>query len=388
MVQPQGFKDQSQPKAVCKLAKSLYGLKQARRAWYDKLKTTLLSWNFQNSRADSSLFFYKTSSTIIMVLIYVDDIIVTGNDVAKLQKFIKKLNEMFSLKDLGPLHLFLGIEVHRDETGLYLNEGKYVKELLIKTEMMHLKPCNNLMTVGKPLSKSDGDLLSNPIEYRSIIGGLQYLTHTRPDLSFAVNKLSQFLQSPITAHWSASKRVLRYLKGTAYHGLHIKPSDRLAVTGYSDEDWACCPDDRKSIAGHSVYLGDTLVSLSSKKQAVVSRSSTESEYRALAQVAAEIAWIQALLKEFEFPLPCTPVTWCDKVGYNPVYHARTKHIELDVHFVRDKVINKEIEVRYVPSSDQTADCLTKSLTQSRFHFLVDKLGVVETPSSLKWAVKK
>ncbi|XP_062082482.1 uncharacterized mitochondrial protein AtMg00810-like [Humulus lupulus] len=328
-----------------------------------------------------------------MVLIYVDDIIVTGNDSRKLQDFIARLNAMFSLKDLGPLHYFLGIEVHRDETGLYLSQAKYIKELLTRTAMLHLKPCSTPMTVGKALSKTDGEALKQPTLYRSIIGGLQYLTHTRPDLSFVVNKLSQYLQAPTTVHWSAAKRVLRYLKGTINHGIHIKFSDQLSITGYSDADWACCPDDRKSIAGYCVYLGDTLVSWSSKKQAVVSRSSTESEYRALAHVAAEISWIQALLNEFQFPLQRTPISWCDNMGAsalaaNPVYHARTKHIELDVHFVRDKVLKKQLEVRYVPSSDQIADCLTKSLTHHRFHFLTDKLGVVETPLRLRGSVKK
>uniref|UniRef100_A0A803PQB9 Reverse transcriptase Ty1/copia-type domain-containing protein n=1 Tax=Cannabis sativa TaxID=3483 RepID=A0A803PQB9_CANSA len=332
------------------------------------LKATLVTWKFRNSKADSSLFFYKIPGLVIMVLIYVDDIIVTGNNSTKLNQFIDKLHAEFALKDLGPLHYFLGIEVHRDETGLYLNQGKYVKELLTRTEMLHLKPSSTPMT--EPYWRPS------------------YLTHTRPDLSFPVNKLSQFLQAPTSAHWTAAKRVLRYLKGTMYHRLHIKVLDRLAITGYSDADWACCPDDRRSVVGYCVYLGDTLVSWSSKKQVVVSRSSTESEYRALAQVSAEIAWIQALLKEFDFPLHYTPITWCDNMGAsslaaNPVYHARTKHIELDVHFVRDKVLNKLLEVRYVPSSDQIADCLTKSLTNHRFHFLVDKLGVVETPPSLR-----
>ncbi|XP_062118419.1 uncharacterized mitochondrial protein AtMg00810-like [Humulus lupulus] len=205
-----------------------------------------------------------------MVLIYVDDIIVTGNDLKKLQDFTTQLNNIFSLKDLGPLHYFLGIEVHRDETGLYLSQAKYIKELLTRTEMLHLKQCSTPMTVGKALSKTDGDLLQQPTLYRSVIGGLQYLTHTRPDLSFAVNKLNQYLQAPTTTHWSVAKRILRYLKGIINHGLHIKYSDQLNITGYSDADWACCPDDRKSVAGYCVYLGGTLVSWSSKKQAVLS----------------------------------------------------------------------------------------------------------------------
>ncbi|XP_062094304.1 uncharacterized mitochondrial protein AtMg00810-like [Humulus lupulus] len=150
------------------------------------------------------------------------------------------------------------------------------------------------MIVGKMISISDGELLENPIVYRSLIGGLQYLTHTQSDLSFAVNKLSQFLKAPTTCHWNIAKIILRYVKGTPHHGLHIKHCDQLALTRYSDVNWSCCLDDRRSIAGYCVYLGDLLVSWSSKKQAVVSRSNTDSKYRALAQVSAEISWIQAL----------------------------------------------------------------------------------------------
>ncbi|XP_062119207.1 secreted RxLR effector protein 161-like [Humulus lupulus] len=248
------------------------------------------------------------------------------------------------------------------------------------------------MITGKVLSKNDGAVLSNPTMYRSAIGALQYLCHTRPDIAFAVNKLSQFLQCPTTSHWSGVKRVLRYLKGTLHYGLHLGYCERLVLVGYSDADWACCPDDRRSIAGYCIYFGDSLVSWSSKKQAVVSRSSTESEYRALAHVASEITWIESLLKEFCFQLPGKPITWCDNISAsaltsNPVYHARTKHIEINIHFVRDKVLKKELEIRYVPTSDQIADCLTKSISHSRFQVLVDKLGVRMSPLRLRDGVK-
>ena len=148
----------------------------------------------------------------MLVLIYVDDIIITGNNSKRLQQFTKRLNKVFALKDLKELNYFLGIEVYRDATGMYLSQGKYVSELLKKFNMTHLKSCPTPMSTGKTLSISDGKLLKTPTDYRSLIGGLQYLTHTRPDLSFAVNKLSQFLKAPTDCHWSAAKRVLRYLK--------------------------------------------------------------------------------------------------------------------------------------------------------------------------------
>uniref|UniRef100_A0A803NUC9 Integrase catalytic domain-containing protein n=1 Tax=Cannabis sativa TaxID=3483 RepID=A0A803NUC9_CANSA len=360
MTQPQGFEDPTKPHYVCKLEKSIYGLKQAPRAWYERLKDTLQQWNFENSKADTSFFMLKQPDYVIMVLIYVDDIVVTGRKSKELGFFITRLNKIFSLKDLGGLHYFLGIEAFRDETGLYLTQGKYISELLQRVNMSSLKLSPTPMTTNKPLSIHDGEPMTDPSLYRSVIGALQYLSHTRPDISFAVNKLSQFLKSPTNVHWNATKRVLRYLKGTLNHG-------------------------------YCVFMGDTLISWSSKKQTVVARSSTESEYRALAQLAAELAWLQELLKEMKFKLPAAPIIWCDNMSAsalaaNPVYHARTKHIELDIHFVRDKVLQKQLQIRYAPSHDQITDCLTKGLSHSRFKFLVDKLGVIESPSRLRGGV--
>ncbi|KAL5567292.1 hypothetical protein UlMin_030456 [Ulmus minor] len=144
-----------------------------------------------------------------MMLIYVNDIIVMRNDLEKLNQFISKLNKSFALKDLGDLHYFLGIEVYRDEIGMYLTQSKYIEDLLKKINLEHLKPCPTPMAVGKPISKLDGEPMSNPFVYRSAVGALQYLTNTRPDIAFAVNKLSQFMQKPSKVHWNAIKRVLR-----------------------------------------------------------------------------------------------------------------------------------------------------------------------------------
>lgn len=177
-------------------------------------------------------------------------------------------------------------------------------------------------------------------------------------------------------------RILRYLKGTIVFALHFQPFSELHITGYCDADWAVCHEDRKSVAGFCVYLGDSLISWSSRKQAVVSRSSTESEYRAIADLASELLWVKALLKEIHCPITRIPIIWSDNLGagslaVNPVCHSRMKHIELDLHFVRDKVADKELIVGYVPSIDQNADCLTKASSQSRFEFLRTKLGVTK-----------
>ncbi|XP_060963442.1 uncharacterized mitochondrial protein AtMg00810-like [Cannabis sativa] len=316
-----------------------------------------------------------------------------GNNDIHLSKFVQQLDKCFTLKDLGDLHFFLGIEVFRDEAGLYLTQTKYIEDLLRRHNMTHLKPSPTPISTGKCLSALDGKEMENPTVCRSLIGALQYLCHTRPDISYAVNSLSQFLKSPSTIHWNAAKRILRYLKGTSTQGLHICCSNNLNITGFSDADWVSNVDDRRSVGGYCVYLGESLVSWSSKKQFVVSRSSTESEYRALDHVSAEITWIESLLKEIKFPLPTVPITWCDNLSAsalasNPVYHARTKHIELDIHYVRDKVLNKTLEIRYVPSADQIVDCMTKGLSHSRFQYLACKLGVKMSPSRLRGGVKK
>uniref|UniRef100_A0A803PZP0 Reverse transcriptase Ty1/copia-type domain-containing protein n=1 Tax=Cannabis sativa TaxID=3483 RepID=A0A803PZP0_CANSA len=229
MAQPQGLEEKGKENWVCKLNKSIYGLKQAPRAWFDKLKGTLITWKFENSRADTSVFFYKTEKSVILVLIYVDDIIVTGNDATK---------------------FFLGIEVFRDETGLYLTQTRYIKDILKKVNLINLKPCPTPVTAGKPLSIKDGEPMHNSSVYRSIIGSLQYLCHTRPDIAYSVNTLSQFLQGPTTVHWNALKRVLRYLKGSKHLRLHISCNNKLNIIGFCDADWACCPDDRRSVAGY------------------------------------------------------------------------------------------------------------------------------------------
>jgi hypothetical protein len=215
---------------------------------------------------------------------------------------------------------------------------------------------------------------------------------TRPDLTFAVNKASQFMFEPTDDHWQMVKRILRYIKGTLSLGLTFQPGSHLALHAYSDADWAGCPDDRRSTTGFAVYLGPNLISWSSKKQPTVSRSSTEAEYRSLAVTASELTWISSLLKELRFPMSQAPTLWCDNLGAtflasNPVYHARTKHIDLDYHFFREKIENKQLQVKFICSADQIGDFFTKSLGRTRFQLLRSKLHVFPKLSSLRGADK-
>ncbi|XP_060674740.1 retrovirus-related Pol polyprotein from transposon RE1 isoform X2 [Ziziphus jujuba] len=390
MSQPEGFVSSTHLAYVCKLQKALYGLRQAPRAWFDKLKQALLHKGFKNSQADTSLFMYNFGTTCAMILVYVDDIIITGNNAIFVNQLIGDLNQQFSLKDLGDLHFFLGIEVHRSEGVMHLTQSKYIRDLLQKSKMDGAKEVSSPMLTGRHLSLYDGDMFDNPELYRSTVGALQYLTITRPEISFSVNKLSQFLHAPTTDHWETCKRLLRYLKGTIQYGLQLQASNQLVLHAFVDSDWASNPDDRKSTSGYCIFLGASLISWSSKKQHVVARSSTEAEYRALAHVTVELCWLRNLSQELQF-LFDKPIIWSDNIGAallasNPVHHARVKHIEIDLHFVRDKVLDKELEIRYVPSKEQIADIFTKSLGTSRFLFLRNKLRVSEVPVVMKSAL--
>ncbi|KAM1551006.1 hypothetical protein ACFX10_043195 [Malus domestica] len=386
MRQPQGFVDPQFPTHVCKLQRSLYGLKQAPRAWFQCFSNHLEALGFVASQADSSLFTYFDGTTIIYLLIYVDDILVTGNSSSQIAQLIAQLGSLFSMKDLGPLHYFLGMEVTRTTSGFHLSQAKYIRDLLQRTHMADCKPIQTPSSSGRRLLLHEGDPLSDAIEYCSVVGALQYLLFTRPDIAFSANQVCQFMHSPTTVHWAAVKRILRYLKGTHDHGLLYRPSS-LSITAYADADYAGDPNDRRSTGGYCIFLGSNLISWSSKKQRGVSRSSTEAEYRQLAYTAATLSWFRNLFHDLHLYLT-PPQLWCDNIialaiASNPVYQARMRHVEVDYHYVCEKVTRKEIIVGYVASPDQVADFLTKGLSSTRFQFLISKLPVLGRPLSLR-----
>ncbi|KAK1653747.1 hypothetical protein QYE76_071552 [Lolium multiflorum] len=257
-VKPIGFVDTERADDVCLLSRSLYGLKQAPRAWYQRIAGFLHHLGFRSTRSNASLFVYRTGHDMAYLLMYVDDIILTASTAGLLRQLTDSLRAEFALKDLGPLHYFLGIEVVRRQ------------------------------------APADGSLASDAPFYRSIAGALQYLTLTRPELQYAVQQVCLHMHAPRDAHWAAVKRILRYVCGTMGYGLslHASPSTSTDLVAYLDADWAGCPDTRRSTSGYCVYLGSSLVSWSSKRQSTVSRSSAEAEYRAVANAVAECTWLR------------------------------------------------------------------------------------------------
>jgi len=406
MVQPLGFVS-TDSTLVCKLRKALYGLKQAPRAWFERLKAALVHFGFVPSRCDPPSMFTKHAiKQSTFILVYVDDIIITGSSKSFIHQLVQHLNLEFHLKDLGKLDYFLGIEVLHSDTGsLLLTQTKYIKDLLLKANMAGANSMASPMASNTKLSKYGSNYVPNPTFFRSIVGGLQYATVTRPEISYSVNKVCQFLSAPLEEHWKAVKHILRYLQGTLHHGLLLKPASTtvpLSLTGFCDADWASDPDDRRSTSGACIYLGPNLVNWWAKKQTLVARSSVKAEYRSLAQASAEILWMQSLLKELRVPIS-VPQVHCDNLSvvslaHNPVLHSRTKHMELDIFFVREKVLNKSLHmeldiffvrekvlnkslvVSHIPAQYQWADILTKPLSTARFLELRDKLSVSDTPS--------
>ncbi|WVZ87097.1 hypothetical protein U9M48_033789 [Paspalum notatum var. saurae] len=367
--QPPGFIDPAAPNHVCLLQKSLYGLKEAPRAWYQRFASYIRRIGFLASASDTSLFVYKKGGDLAYLLLYVDDIILTASSSALLQRVTALLHSEFAMTDLGALHHFLGISVTWSSDGLFLSQRQYAMDLLQRAGMADCHSTATPVDTRAKLSATDGPSVADPSEYRSLAGALQYLTLTRPDIAYAVQQVCLFMHDPREPHLALIKRILRYVKGTLSTGLHLGKSSPQSLTAYSDADWAGCPDSRRSTSGYCVFLGDNLVSWSSKRQTTVSRSSAEAEYRAVAHVVAESCWLRQLLAELHVSIASATIVYCDNVSAvymtgNPVHHRRTKHIEIDIHFVREKVALGQVRVLHVPSSHQFADIMTKGLPVS------------------------
>ncbi|XP_074313420.1 uncharacterized protein LOC141648591 [Silene latifolia] len=386
MHQPMGYRDSRFPDHVCLLRKSLYGLKQAPRAWYKRFADFVTSIGFRNSKCDHSLFIYKDGNSLAYLLLYVDDIILTTSSDTLRLSIMSRLRNEFAMKDLGLLHYFLGIAVSRRGKSMFLSQSKYANEIIEKAGMSMCKPCSTPVDTKPKLSSTCDQPCSDASLYRSLAGALQYLTFTRPDLSYAVQQLCLFMHNPMDTHMNALKRVIRYVKGTLSYGLWLGSSSPTSLMSYTDADWAGCPDTRCSTSGYCVFLGDNLISWASKRQPTLSRSSAEAEYRGVANVVSESCWLRNLLLELHHPLPKATIVYCDNVSAiylsgNPVQHQRTKHIELDIHFVREKVARGEVRVLHVPTRHQIADIFTKGLPLILFDDFRSSLNVRQPPDS-------
>jgi hypothetical protein len=376
---PPGFSHA--PGLVCRLRRALYGLKQSPRAWYARFHDVVLQIGFQPSTHESALFIRRTSQGLVLILLYVDDMIITGSDSTAIDEVKRHLFHEFEMKDLGPLRYFLGIEVASSSDGYLLTQTKYATDILHRAQLTDDKVVDTPIELHAKFSPSDGVPLADPTEYRELVGCLVYLTVTRPDISYAVHVISQFVCAPRSTHWAALLRILRYVRGTMFQCLHLSSSSALTLMAYADADWAGDPSDRKSTSGYCVFLGDSLISWKSKKQSVIARSTAEAEYRAMAHATSEVVWLRWLLSDMGVSLSSPTPLYCDnksaiQIAHNTVFHERTKHIEIDCHFIRHHLQSGTITLPFVSSSLQLADFFTKTHTTARFRFLLGKLSML------------
>lgn len=365
---------------VCKLNKSLYGLRQAPRCWFTKLTTALKQYGFSQSYSDYSLFTFLKGSVRLSVLVYVDDLVVAGNDSVAVKALKTYLGHWFHMKDLGVLKYFLGIEVSRGPEGIFLCQRKYALEIVAETGLLGSKPAPIPIEQNHHLAKSDQPFMSDPERYRRLIGQLIYLTITRPELSYSVHILAQFMHAPRLDQWDAALRVVRYLKGQPGQGVLLRANSNLCISAFCDSDWASCPMTRRSLTGYFVLLGGSPVTWKTKKQHTVSRSSAEAEYRSMATTCCELKWLKAVLRFLGVSHDRQMKLYCDSqaalhIAANPVFHERTKHIEIDCHFVRDEVTQGTIVMVHVGTREQLADILTKALGRPQFTYLLRKSGI-------------
>lgn len=383
MHQPPGFATAGE-NLVCLLRKSIYGLKQSPRAWFDKFSKVIETIGFTRSSSDSSLFTHHSAQGYVVLLVYVDDIIVTGDNLAGISKVKAHLASQFHIKDLGPLRYFLGIEIVRKGPSISLSQRKYTLDLLKETGLLGCKPAETPMDSSTHLSRETSahdQPLEDPGMYRRLVGKLIYLTVTRPDITFAVSVVSQHMQTPLQSHLQAVRRILLYLKKAPGQGLVYRSSSTPpSLVAFADADFAGSVDDRRSTSGYCTFFAGNLITWRSKKQTVVARSTAEAEYRAMAHTVAELRWLQYLLKDLGVSLASPPTLFCDNkaaiaIAENPVFHERTKHIEVDCHFIRSHVLHKEITLLHVSSDGQIADIFTKPLPRPLFWKFLDKLGM-------------
>jgi len=383
MEQPEGFERYGKDGEllVCLVRKSLYGFKQSARLWNRKLREFLKRIGFYQLHSDHCVYINKDTGVILAM--WVDDLIIFGKSRVQVDKMKDQLRSEFEMKDLGPLRYFVGILVQRDRERrtLRIDQSGYIDMILQHFDMENSTPVATPIATGTKLTKTtDDDEIIDAKPYQSMIGSQMYaMLCTRPDIAFAVSQVSQFNASPTSTHEVIARRILRYLKGSMDLGIEYSGKEGLVLKVFVDADWGAS-ENRRSIGGYIVIFAGGAISWSCKKQGSVALSSTEAEYMALIQALKENIWLQRLLKELGRQAENARTIYEDNQGAialanNPEYHARTKHIDIQYHFVRECVENGDIKLEYCPTADMVADALTKVLPKERHWMLVERMGM-------------
>ncbi|RVW12247.1 Retrovirus-related Pol polyprotein from transposon RE1 [Vitis vinifera] len=327
------------------------------------------AFGYRQSNSDHTLFLKKKHGKITALIVYVDDMVVTGNDPKERKTLQNYLSREFEMKDLGPLKYFLGIEVSRSSEGIFLSQRKYALDLLQEIGMSGCQPINTSIEEGLKLCVEPNQVSTDKGRYQRLVGRLMYLAYTRPDLAYALSVVSQYMHNPREQHMNAVMRILRYLKNAPGKGiLFAKNIDHQSIEVYTDADWVGAVDDRRSTSGYFTFVGGNLVTWKSKKQNVVARSSAEAEFRGMALGLCEALWLRLLLQDLGYlsrqpiRLFCDNKAACD-IAHDPVQLDRTKHVEMDRFFIKEKLDDKIVELPKIRSEDQLANVLTKAVSK-------------------------
>ena len=387
MKQPKGFEARGKEHMVCKLNRTIYGLKQSSRCWNQALDKHLKNMGFKSSTNDPCIYTLNSGGEVIILAVYVDDIILAGKSTEKIQQIIKEIAEKFDVKDMGELHHFLGVKITRlEDRKIWISQSTYTREILKKFNMENSKPVVTPVEAGTKLVKTTEE--DEPFDqevYQSAVGCLLYLsTKTRPDIAYAVGNVARFTSQPSMQHWSAVKRIMRYLNGTINYGMMYGKESSL--TGYADANWAGDLDDRRSTSGYIFTMSGAAISWMSKKQNCVALSTAEAEYMALSSAAQESVWLERLLGEMNERSGKPIVVFEDNqsticMAKNPKFHGRAKHIGIKHHYIREQVNNEKISLEYCPTEDMIADILTKGLGRVQFNKLRAMMGICEFSDS-------
>src|SRR3978361_384577 len=391
MEQPEGFPVGDPRAMVCLLKKSIYGTKQGGNRWNQKMRAVLEAIGYTQSYSDASIYIYFKDNVRIILPVFVDDMTFASKSASAIDQTIKELSQHFKLRDLGPTTQLLGIKIDRDwkKHSITISQQQYCLDILERFGMADCKPISTPMQPNTRLSRSQAPQTPEEVQfmktvpYLAAVGALMYLaTTTRPDIAYTVGYLARFNSNPGLAHWQAVKHLLRYLKGTTDYGITYAPdpnSSELFST-FSDADHGGCKDTGRSTGGYLVKIGSGVVSWSSKLQSIVALSTTEAEYIAAVSAGKEIRWMRNLLHEMGFSPTGPSVLRIDNqsaisVAKHPEHHGRMKQLDLSWYWLRDVVHKELIAPTFVPTADQPADILTKSLAKPKVELFCGMMGL-------------
>ena len=374
---------------MCRLVKGLYGLKQAGRGWYQEMSQVLVKdLGFTRSAVDHSVFFRRSSNEHTIIAVATDDMAVTSKRAEDITRFKADIQRYWEITDNGPIRWFLGFQISCDRTArtISINQSAYIQAMVDKFRLTNSAPVATPMVTGATFSTSDSP--STPtqvahmhgIPYAEAIGSVLWpVIVSRPDAAFAVSTLSQFIQNPRPAHWEALKRVIVFLGSMKDLWLTFGGRSKLSAEGFCDADWGG-QKHRHSISGYSFHMGAGAIPWSSKKQHVVALSGTEAEYIAQTHAAKEALWLRSFLRELRSAPDDPLILNCDNQGAIALakdnkFHARTKHIDMHYHLIREAVEDGKVAVQYIPTGDNVSDIFTKPLAKAKFRELAELLGL-------------